>query len=169
MLPKVSVIVPCYNVEKYVRDCARSLLNNDYPNKELVFVNDGSTDGTMSVLNELASNRSSFIVIDKPNGGVSSARNAGLDAATGKYIMFVDPDDYVQSGFMSIPVHEMERCGCDALIFGFYSNWTGRMEAFHTVSEYDFQSNAAILDTLFPRVFGITADNFRNYLRGGVF
>ena len=92
---KISVIVPVYNVEKYLRRCVDSLLAQTCTNLEIVLVNDGSTDSSLSVCNEYAQKDARIVVINKPNGGLSSARNAGLDAATGDYIGFVDSDDYI--------------------------------------------------------------------------
>lgn len=92
---KISVIVPVYNVENYLRRCIDSLLNQTYRNLEIILVNDGSTDTSLQICNEYAQKDARITVINKPNGGLSSARNAGLDAATGDYIGFVDSDDYV--------------------------------------------------------------------------
>lgn len=92
---KISVIVPVYNVEKYLRRCVDSLFNQTYRNLEIILVNDGSTDSSLQICNECAQKDERIVVINKPNGGLSSARNAGLDAATGDYIGFVDSDDYV--------------------------------------------------------------------------
>lgn len=92
---KISIIVPVYNVEKYLCRCVDSLLNQTCRNLEIILVNDGSTDSSFQICNEYAKKDERIIVINKSNGGLSSARNAGLDAATGDYIGFVDSDDYV--------------------------------------------------------------------------
>ncbi len=92
---KISIIVPVYNVEKYLRRCVDSLLNQTYRNLEIILVNDGSTDSSLQICNEYAQKDARIVVLNKPNGGLSSARNAGLEAATGDYIGFVDSDDYV--------------------------------------------------------------------------
>ena len=92
---KISVIVPVYNVEKYLRRCVDSILNQTYRNLEIILVNDGSTDSSLQICNEYVQKDARIVVINKPNGGLSSARNAGLDAATGDYIGFVDSDDYI--------------------------------------------------------------------------
>ena len=93
--PLISVIVPVYNVKEYLERCALSILNQTYKNIEVILVDDGSADGSGELAEEIAKRDSRIKVIRKANGGVSSARNAGLDAATGEYIGFVDGDDYV--------------------------------------------------------------------------
>ncbi|MEI4801755.1 glycosyltransferase [Bacillus sp. FJAT-51639] len=95
MKPKVSVIVPIYNVEQYVSRCLDSLLSQNFSDIEIIAVNDGSTDGSAKILNDYAKKDSRIMVIEKENGGVSSARNEGIRAANGEYIGFVDPDDWV--------------------------------------------------------------------------
>lgn len=93
----ISIIVPIYNVELYLEKCIRSILNQTFQNFELILVNDGSTDSSREICNEFAQKDERIKVIHKENGGVSSARNAGLKIATGKYIGFVDPDDYIEN------------------------------------------------------------------------
>lgn len=94
-MKKVSIILPVYNMEKYLSKCMTSLLNQSYSNIEIILVNDGSKDESLEICNSFKKNDNRVIVVDKENGGVSSARNAGLDFATGDYIMFVDPDDWI--------------------------------------------------------------------------
>lgn len=94
MNQKISVIVPVYNVEKYLRQCANSILAQTYKNIEVILVDDGSLDNSPQICDEIADADSRVRVIHKTNGGLSDARNVGLEAATGDYIMFVDSDDY---------------------------------------------------------------------------
>lgn len=96
MNPKLSIIVPVYNVEKYLEKCIDSILNQDYKNFELILVNDGSTDGSLEICKRYLSVDKRIKLINKPNGGLSSARNAGLDIACGQYIGFVDSDDWIE-------------------------------------------------------------------------
>ena len=94
---KLSIVVPVYNVEKYLTKCLDSLINQTYSNLEIICVNDGSKDNSLKILNKYKENDKRIIVIDKKNGGVSSARNAGIDASSGEYITFVDSDDYIDT------------------------------------------------------------------------
>ncbi|WP_209122916.1 glycosyltransferase family 2 protein [Alkalihalobacillus sp. BA299] len=93
---KISIIVPVYKVEKYLHKCIDSILNQSYPNLEIILVNDGSPDNCGSICDEYAEQDQRVKVIHKENGGLSSARNSGLDLATGEYIGFVDSDDYIE-------------------------------------------------------------------------
>ena len=94
-MPKISVIIPVYNVEKYLRECLDSLLNQTFKDIEIICVNDGSTDGSLNILNEYASKDSRFIIINQNNQGLSAARNNGLNVAKGDYVAFLDSDDYI--------------------------------------------------------------------------
>ncbi len=92
---KISIVVPVYNVAQYVPGCLDSLINQTYKNIEIICVNDGSKDNSLEVLNEYKQKDNRITVIDKENGGVSSARNEGIKIASGEYITFVDADDYI--------------------------------------------------------------------------
>ena len=92
---KISVIVPCYNTEKYLQKCVDSILDQSYTNIELILVDDGSKDNTADICDSYALKDRRVRVIHKVNGGASSARNAGLQAATGDYIAFADSDDWM--------------------------------------------------------------------------
>ena len=106
---RYSVIIPVYNAEKTLRRCVDSLLNQNCSDMELILVNDGSPDGSGAICEEYADRYPCVVYINKPNGGVSTARNAGLDAAKGKYVLFVDSDDYVSENYF----HELEALGED--------------------------------------------------------
>lgn len=91
----VSVIIPIYNVEKYLIRCIDSVVSQSYANLEIILVNDGSTDSSLEVCLQCAKKDSRIRILNKENGGLSSARNAGLDVCNGEYIMFVDSDDWI--------------------------------------------------------------------------
>lgn len=93
---KVSIIIPVYKVEKYLKRCIESVINQSYKNIEIILVNDGSPDKCGEICDSYARIDSKIKVIHKKNGGLSSARNAGLDIASGEYIMFVDSDDWIE-------------------------------------------------------------------------
>ncbi|MBE5827362.1 MAG: glycosyltransferase family 2 protein [Butyrivibrio sp.] len=101
---KITVIIPAYNTEKLVKKCVASVLDQDYPKDllEVIVVDDGSTDGTPGILDEMAGQYSNLKVIHKENGGSSSARNVGLSVATGDYVGFVDSDDFVSKEMYSV-------------------------------------------------------------------
>ena len=93
----ISIIIPVYNVEEYIEKTVRSVLSNAYPNIEVLCVNDGSTDGSLQVLQKIAKTDARIKVLDKPNGGVTSARLYGLEQAKGEWISFIDGDDTVDA------------------------------------------------------------------------
>ncbi|MBQ8615735.1 MAG: glycosyltransferase, partial [Clostridia bacterium] len=95
-MKKISIILPVYNVENYLDKCLTSLVNQTYQNLEIILVNDGSPDNSGEVCENWAKKDSRIKVLHKANGGVSSARNFGLDNATGDFIGFIDPDDFVE-------------------------------------------------------------------------
>ena len=100
-MPKISVIVPIYNVEDYLGECIESIINQDYHDFELLLINDGSTDNSLSICEKWKQQDSRIKVFSKENGGPSAARNFGLAKALGNYITFVDADDYVSKDYLS--------------------------------------------------------------------
>lgn len=109
----ISVIVPIYNVEQFLPRCIDSLLNQDCKNFELILVDDGSIDKCGAICDRYAKNDSRIKVIHKPNGGLSDARNAGLEIATGEFIAFVDSDDWVASNYLSTMLEILKISGSD--------------------------------------------------------
>ena len=104
-MPKVSIIVPVYNVERYLRQCLDSLVNQTYQNIEIICVDDGSTDASSEILTEYALKNSKVRVIRQENSGLSVARNVGFSFATGEYVMYVDSDDWI------------DVCACEKAVF----------------------------------------------------
>ena len=113
----VSVIVPVYNVEQYLKECIDSILAQSFEDYELILVDDGSPDHCGAICDAYASKDSRIRVIHKQNGGLSSARNAGLDIATGKYVCFIDSDDIVDHSLLEAVIPYMEK-GYDLTAFG---------------------------------------------------
>lgn len=95
----ISVIVPVYNVRRYLRQCLESLASQDYPSFEIVLVDDGSTDGSGRICDEYAARNERFSVVHQSNAGLSAARNVGLVQAHGRYVSFVDSDDWVAENY----------------------------------------------------------------------
>lgn len=100
MNSKISVIIPVFNVEKYLERCIRSIISSSYENLEIIFVDDGSTDNSLKVLKAQTDRR--IVILEKENGGVSSARNAGMSIATGEFISFVDADDWIHTQYFEL-------------------------------------------------------------------
>ena len=116
--PLVSVIVPTYNVDEYIKQCVDSLLDQTYKNIEVICIDDGSTDNTVPILKFMQDKDERLILVQQEHAGVSAARNRGLDAARGKYINFVDSDDFIQWNSYEILVSVAEKNQLDLIIFG---------------------------------------------------
>lgn len=114
----ISVIVPVYNVEKYLEKCVRSILDQTVKVNEIILVDDGSKDNSGILADELARSFSHIKVVHKINGGLSSARNAGLDIATGEYVSFIDSDDYIDPDFYEILLKNIKSADADMAICG---------------------------------------------------
>lgn len=111
----ISVVIPCYNISEYVVHCIRGLKAQGLKNAEFIFVNDGSTDDTLEKIRIFSEQDERVKVIDKVNEGVSKARNAGLDASTGRYVYFLDGDDYLDDNALEIVAAALKD-DCDLLI-----------------------------------------------------
>lgn len=125
--PAVSIIIPCYNAQAFVKKCIESVIYQTFKNIEIVLVNDGSTDKTLEIINEYARNDNRIVVIDKPNGGVSAARNSGIEKACGKYLMFVDSDDWIDLNTCEIVFNEIESQDADVVMWSY-------IREFHNIS-----------------------------------
>ena len=119
---KVSIVVPIYNVEKYLNRCLKSLLDQSYSNIEIILVNDGSPDKSPEMCDEYARTYQNIKVVHKVNGGLSDARNAGLEVATGEYIMFIDSDDYAETNMIEKLLDIATLNNSDVVIFGYFSD-----------------------------------------------
>lgn len=110
---KVSVVVPIYNVEKYLNRCLQSIINQSYKNIEIILVNDGSTDNSLQIAEEEEKNDSRIKIITQKNQGLSMARNTGIQHATGEYICFVDSDDFVHKDYVKCLIENLEENDSD--------------------------------------------------------
>lgn len=120
---KYSIIVPVYNCQDYISRCIESVLNQNTKDIELILINDGSTDNTKSIINEYKKESELIKVINKKNAGVSAARNDGLKEATGKYILFLDADDYLDENYIK-EINEIlkQHKETELINFGFFSD-----------------------------------------------
>lgn len=116
----VSVIVPVYNVQQYLHRCLDSILAQTYDCLQVILVNDGSVDESGSICRWYQEKDPRVVVIDQENGGLSSARNAGLDVAKGEYVLFVDADDWLELDLIQMCIRRMERCEADIILYGYF-------------------------------------------------
>ena len=116
MIPLVSIIVPVYNVEKYLRQCLESLCNQSLREIEIIAVDDGSTDSSAAILDEFAARDARVYALHLPNRGAGAARNSGLEAAVGKYLYFSDPDDLVHPTYLKRLFSRAEKTSADIVV-----------------------------------------------------
>lgn len=147
----VSVIVPVYNVEPFLRQCLDSIIGQTYPNLEIILVDDGSTDNSGRICDEYAEKDQRVIVLHTPNGKQSSARNRGLEIASGRYITFVDSDDWLETTAYEqcLDIIEVKQYP-DILMFGYYRN-SSDSETVHIVYDGEAMSNRASIVALVNR------------------
>lgn len=116
-MPAISIIIPIYNVEKYLRRCLESVKNQTFTDWEAICVNDGSPDNSAAILAEFAAKDSRFKIVNKENGGLSDARNAGMQVATGEYILYLDSDDFIHPQTLDIAYRLAQRDASDIVSF----------------------------------------------------
>ena len=121
-MEKISVIVPVFKTEKYLNRCIKSIVNQTYKNLEIILVDDGSTDNCPKICDDWSNKDDRIVVIHKKNGGVSSARNIGINHSNGKYISFVDSDDYIDQDMLSKLVNCLKEKKSDISICNYYPN-----------------------------------------------
>lgn len=125
-MPEISIIVPVYGVEKYLDKCVRTILNQTFKDFELILVDDGSPDNCGKMCDAYAAEDDRVKVIHKENGGLSAARNAGLDIAEGCYIGFVDSDDYIEEDMYELLYHNIKKENADLSIVGIFDLYAGK-------------------------------------------
>jgi glycosyltransferase involved in cell wall biosynthesis len=137
-MPKVSIIVPVYNVERYLRKCLDSLVNQSLSSIEIIIVNDGSTDGSEQIIKEFASSYTNIIHITQNNMGLSEARNTGVRYATGDYIAFLDSDDWVVNDAYKILYEKAIKNNDDIVCCGFYMAYddSDKLKKYSSSKEY---------------------------------
>ena len=117
-MPEISIIVPVYNVEKYLPRCVDSILNQTFTNFELILVNDGSTDRSGIICDQYKKRDNRIKVIHKTNEGVSKARNIGISEAKGRYIEFIDSDDWIERSLLEDTLKQIRIDNSDIIFFG---------------------------------------------------
>lgn len=167
MQPKVSVIVPVYNVEKYLRQCLDSIVNQTLDEIEIICVNDGSKDHSDEILNEYAEKDHRITVLTQENSGLSSARNLGMANATGKYISFIDSDDYIELDMLEKLYNKAEETSADITIcdLWLYFHDTKKKAYFRDQTLYLYLKNKIFTLSEYPQLITCIAAWDRIYLR----
>lgn len=153
-MKKVSIVIPVYNVEKYIRECLDSIIHQTYTNLEVILVDDESKDLSGHICDEYALQDSRIKVVHKKNGGAASARNAGLDLVTGEYINFIDSDDYIDNHYIELLVNNLEKHNADISICSFYDLYTNTIIQ-HNVENKEFTNIQYIKNYLTDWTSGI--------------
>lgn len=122
MNEKISIIIPIYNVEKYIEKCLESIKEQTYKNLEIILINDGSTDESEKICKEIIKNDERFILISTANYGVSHARNIGLNRVTGNYVIFIDSDDWIEKNMIEELYNKIQEANYDMAICDYYIN-----------------------------------------------
>ena len=125
-MPKLSIIIPVYNVEKYLPKCLGSILEQPFKDLEVICVNDGSTDGSLDVLQKIKKKDDRVVIIDKKNEGSGIARNIGLSTAQGEYVYFIDSDDWLEDDVLAKIIAKADELQTDILVFGGLSYYNGK-------------------------------------------
>lgn len=126
MKPKVSIIVPVYNVEQYLSRCLDSIINQTFQNLEIICINDGSTDHSLQILEQYKEKDSRINVVNKENEGISKARNLGIKKATGEYLTFVDSDDWLELNFIEVLYEKALETNCDLVLSSYVRSYPDR-------------------------------------------
>ena len=160
MEPKISIIVPVYNVEQYLERCVESLINQTHKNIEIILVDDGSKDNSGKLCDELAQRDSRIVVYHKENGGLSGARNYGIDKATSDYVGFVDSDDFVDEDMYEILLSNLLKYDSEISFCRLNDVYNDEITKDNTENKpYLMTSEQAIKMVLEAKVFSVTAVN----------
>lgn len=152
--PLISVIVPVYNVEKYLKRCVDSILAQTYSRMEIVLVNDGSTDNSGEICEEYAKKYDNVSYVYKKNGGLGSARNAGLDLVQGKYVYFFDSDDYIREDEIERLFNRIQRDGSDVCYTGFIAVSNDEEFLYERLYDDCIYRDEAVVKELMTRMVG---------------
>ena len=158
---KISIIVPVYNVERYLRKCLDSLINQTYKNIEIICVNDGSTDDSLDILNEYANKDKRITVVNKKNGGISDARNVGISKASGEYMMFVDSDDWIDLETCEKSLEAMNKYSVDVVLYSYVREFDNKSLPKIIFNEDCYFNIDDTRNKLYRRLFGLYGEELK--------
>lgn len=154
MKRQISIVIPIYNIRPYLEQCIDSVLGQTYSNLEIILVDDGSTDGSGDICDRYAGRDARIKVIHKQNGGLVSARKAGLSAAAGDYVLCVDGDDWIEPDMVSRMLDAMLRERVDVVLCGFFENTGGAERKVKHGTLSVRYNKAGLKETIYPDMFG---------------
>lgn len=161
MNKKISVIIPIYNAEKYLRQCLDSVINQSYQNLQIICIDDSSIDSSLSILNEYKEKDNRIEIIHKNNEGVSFARNVGLDIANGEYILFVDSDDWIATDTCIDAVSAMEQNDADIVMWSYIREQNNESRKKYIYDSRQIFEKNDILKKLHRRMIGLYKEELR--------
>lgn len=154
---KISIIVPIFNSQRYIEKCVKTIITQNYNNIEIILVNDGSTDNSPEICNQLSYIDERIKVIHKLNEGSSEARNTGIKVATGDFLLFIDSDDYVEKTLITKLINRLFVDSFDIVIFGFFVDYVDKNEKItrfkKVYNKYDFTNTKSIQNITFNTDF----------------
>ncbi|WP_196805730.1 glycosyltransferase [Butyrivibrio sp. WCD2001] len=169
-LPLISIVVPVYNVEDYLEECLISIAKQTYKNIEVLIVDDGATDGSAIIAKKYADSDNRFIYIKQKNGGLSAARNRGIDEAKGEYIAFVDSDDWVDEKYIELLYNNLIETGADVSVCGFIKESDIRDTYTYKKDEVLSRSKSmAVLGNIFPKEYLLMVVTWNKLYRKSIF
>ena len=160
-LPKISIIVPVYNVAEYLPQCLDSLVNQSYSNIEIICVDDGSTDRSSEILSVYASRYSSIRIVNQENQGLSGARNTGIEHANGEYIMFVDSDDWLDIETCEVMCRYAEKYAADSVMCSYTKEYEEHSNVNHIFETDLIWKGNEFRDNFYRRLFGPIGEETR--------
>lgn len=153
-MPKVSIVVPIYNVEEYLDRSIKSLISQSLQDIEIILVNDGSKDNSLAICKKYEQRDKRVKVIDKPNGGVSSARNEGIKIATGDYIGFIDPDDWIENNMYEQLYTQIRETRCEVAMCNFVIDDNRSIKEIYIPTDEHVLNRQDIREWLIPNMVG---------------
>lgn len=162
----ISIIIPCYNVAQYIEKCIESIISQSLQDYEIIVINDGSSDNILDILKKYNNNQK-IKVYSFENQGVAQARNEGILRANGEYILFVDPDDYIEPNTLEVLYNESQKDDFDAIRFGFKKIYVDQNNISHDDKEECklFMSNDDIVEKYLPSYIGISQKDLDEWKR----
>jgi glycosyltransferase involved in cell wall biosynthesis len=148
----VSIIVPVYNSSQFLHKCIQSILNQSYKNIEIILVNDGSIDDSAYICDEYAESDDRVVVIHKSNSGLVSARKTGLGASTGEYILYIDGDDWIESGLIKCYLENIIKYDADVVVSSHMVNLEGRADEFKNTLPVGIYNKDRLVKEVYPNM-----------------
>lgn len=162
MNEKISIIIPCYNTERFLPKCLDSIVNQTYRNLEIICIIDGSPDSSLTICNQYAEKDKRIVVINQDNQGSSGARNTGLKRATGKYVMFVDSDDWLELSTCEQAISKIEEYGCDLVFWPYVRELSSCQKEKKFFGEANIYFDSDACKKLHRRIFGLYGEELAN-------